>query len=332
MKPMKIHSQVKPSVRIGWLVALALAAGVVSRAGAQILELEPRAVVSGARVLLQDIVRPGISLPEGWGTRSIAAAPSPRETKVLPLTEVAQAMNEYDDMRHVVLRGKPVIQVSAKHRSVDVVRIQQAVDDYTRVRDKWQDRRFEVAADLLSLPHVPEGTLDVEVVRMREKTGTDPVSADIQLIVDGESYGEGPVTVELMEMQPFWAATRPLVRGESLTTDMIEMRWLAEREPSGTSPATHPIEGMELRRNVQAGQLLASGMLAEPVYARRGEIVRVVSRRGGLTVTLRARALANGRREERILCLNEQSGRRMQVRLVQPRAAILEDESGDSAT
>lgn len=309
-----------------WL--LAAAPGV----GAQVLEIEPRAVVSGARVLLQDLVRAGTALPEGWGARSVADAPMASETKALALTEVAQMMNGYDDMRNVVLRGKPIIQVSVTHRSVDLERVQKAVDGYVQKHDEWKGRHFEVSPAPLELPHVPNGKLAVEVVALREEPESDQIVADIRVVVDGNLYDEGPWSVDLIELLPYWAATRPLARGENLTDDAIEKRWIAERDATRYYPAEHSVAGMELRRNVQSGQLLAAGMLAQPLYARRGEIVRVVSSHGGLTVSLRARALADGRRDERILCVNEQSGRRMQVRLVQPRAAILDNEPGDSQT
>ena len=308
------------------LLLLATAPGI----GAQVLEIEPRAIVSGARVLLQDLVRAGTSLPEGWGARIVADAPSLLETKALSLTEVAQMMSGYDDMRHVVLRGKPVIQVSVQHRTLDMERVQQAVDRYVQSHAEWAGRRFEVAPDPLNLPRVPNGKLDVEVVALHEGSGSEPLAADLRVVVDGQPYEAGPLSVNLIEQRAYWAATRPLARGEVLTADAIEKRWIAEPDASRYYPAEHPVAGMELRRAVQSGQLLAAGMLAQPVYARRGEMVRVVSRRGGLTVSLRARALVDGRREERILCVNEQSGRRMQVRLVQPRGAVLDNEPGDS--
>lgn len=313
-----------------WFALPMLLVAATPGARAQVLELEPRAIVSGARILLQDIVRAGTSLPEGWGGRSIAEAPVSRETKALALTEVAQMMNGYDDMRNVVLRGRPVIQVSVKHRSVNVERIQQAVDAFVSQHAEWKGRRFEVSADPLELPHVPDGTLDVAVLALSEAPDSGKVSADIRVIVDGHPYGDGAMGVGLVEMLPFWATTRPLARGETLTDSDLEMRWLAASVASRYFPADRPVAGMELRRSMPAGQLLAAGMLAQPVYARRGEIVQVVSRRGGLTVSLRARALVDGRRDERILCVNEQSGRRMQVRMVQPRSALLDDGTGES--
>ena len=315
--------------RLALGVLCLLAAGSV--ADAQVLEIEPRAIVSGASILLQDLVRAGTRLPDGWGTRSIAEAPAPRETKALSLTEVAQIMNAYDDMRNVVLRGRPIIQVSVKHQTVNLDRMQQAVDDYVLRHAEWKGRRFEVTPGDVDMPQVPEGRQDLVVTGIGDVSAAGKTLADVRVVVDGQTYGKG-AQVELMETKPFWSATRPLARGQTLTAEDLEQRWISERDATRYYSADAPVVGMELRRSLQAGQMLASGMLAQPVCARRGEMVQVQSRRGGLTVSLRARALSDGRRDEHILCVNEQSGRKMQVRLVQPRSALLEEQPGDSET
>ena len=318
--------------RVRLAAAAALAWLAAAGAGAQMLEIEGRATASGSRILLQDVVRSGTVLPEGWGERVIADAPAPRETRELSLTDIARALNNYDDMGRVVLRGKPTVVVGVRHRPLDVERIQQAIDDHAAARAEWRERRFEVATDKSVLPNVPHGELRVEVLELRAGTEYGRGTADVRLIVDGVPFGSGPMKVDLLEMRPFWAAARPLARGEAIAPEKLERRWAAERDGARHYSTDHSLDGLTGRRGVQAGQLLAAGMLDEPVFAKRGEIVRVISQRGGLTVTLRARALADGRRDERILCVNEQSGKRMNVRMVRPRRAVLEEEMGDMAS
>jgi flagella basal body P-ring formation protein FlgA len=315
------------------MAALALAAWACAAAAcAQFLEIEARAVASGPQVLLKDLLRPGKALPEGWGERSIAMAPANRQTLDLTIGEIAHALNEYGDMGSVVLRGKPMVKVSARHNEVEAERILLAVNAYCENHEAWKDRRFELAEEQMRLPQVPQGKLEIEVASMAEGPGSLNPTAELKFTVDGVPWGERNAAVELQELRPFWAAARPLSRGEPITEEKLEKRWMSERDAARYYPADHSVAGMELRRNVQAGQLLAAGMLNEPVFARRGEIVRVISNRGGLTVTLRAKALADGRRSETIMCVNEQSGKKMNVRLVRPRRALLEQEVGEMAS
>ncbi len=304
-------------------VALWLSGSPIAQA--QLLELEAHVTVSGPRVLLRDIVRKGIALPEGWGEREIADAPPPQETLSLSLSDVAAALNQYEDMRHAVLRGRQMIEITSRYRTVTLEQLQRTLDAYLQEHTEWEGRRFEVCADRLNLPHVAEGDLDISIIDLHEGPGHGRVWAEIDLLIDEQPSGTDYLRVDLNEIRPFWAATRPLSRGEILKSEHVEKRWIAANKADRYYPADHVVEGMELRRNVRTGQMLAAGMLAEPVYVRRGEVVRVVSQRGGLTVTLRARALADGRRDERILCVNERSGRRMHVRLISPREAVLDD-------
>ena len=90
--------------------------------------------------------------------------------------------------------------------------------------------------------------------------------ADVRVVVDGQTYGKG-VQVGLTEMHPFWSATRPLARGETLTADAVEKRWISEPDAARFYPVNVAVVGMELRRSLQAGQILAAGMLA-PTAAR----------------------------------------------------------------
>lgn len=314
----------------GWLAGLLVIVWGWS-AFAQLIELKEQTTVSGVDVLLRDVIRDASSLPVEWGNRRVAAAPAPRQVAHVTLMDIAQALHAYGDMNSAVLRGRTSIEVTARHRSVELEDVQRAVDDYVFDESAWDGRRFEVCEDQFRLPHLPDGDLAVQVLELRD--GRDPgrAVAEVRLLVNGEPQ---PSTsrVHLLELKPYWAAARPLQRGDQISFDAVVERWLPAHEAGRYFPGQHPIEGMELRRNVQAGQLFTVGMLAEPVYVRRGEVIRVISQRGPLTVTLRARALADGRRDESILCVNESSGRRMHVRLVGPREALLDDEAGEPRT
>lgn len=296
-------------------------------ASAQLIELKEQVTVSGTDVLLRDVIRDTSALPSEWRERRVGAAPSPRQTRQFTLIDIAQALHTYGDMNSVVLRGRSSIEVTARHRSVELDDVQRAVDRFVFDESDWGGRRFEVCEDQFRLPHMPEGDLAVRVLELRDGREPGRAIADLSLYVDGEPQ-PGTSRVHLLELRPYWAAKRPLQRGEQITFESVEERWLPSLESGRYFPGHHPIEGMELRRNVQAGQLFTAGMLAEPVFVRRGELIQVVSQRGPLTVTMRARALADGRRDESILCVNEQSGHRMHVRMVGHREAMLDDEMG----
>jgi len=294
-------------------------------ASAQLLELLPSATANGPQILLRDIVRGVEFLPEGWGEREVAEAPAPRKELTLTLSEIATVLGSHEDMRNVVLRGQTRLQISSPSQSLEADHIDRVLEAFLDGQPEENERRFRVCRDRLSLPPMPKGDLEVAVLGLREQGDPGAMVAELDVRVGGDPVsGTRGVSVPLVELRPYWAAARPLLRGAMLSGDDVVVRWGEAGSRERHYPASDPVAGMELRRAVPEGRILTADMLAPPVYARRGEIVRVVTEQGGLTVTLNARALADGRRNERIGCLNERSGQRLYVRLVRPREAVLD--------
>lgn len=70
--------------------------------------------------------------------------------------------------------------------------------------------------------------------------------------------------------------------------------------------------GKVARRVLQAGTLLSAGDLVSPRLVRRGDTVELVSRRSGLEVRMRGRALSDAGQDERVSVENASSRRIVQ--------------------
>lgn len=292
---------------------------------ARMLELLSNATASGPQIILGDIVRNAGSLPSEWAQRVIFEAPAPREELTLTLSEIATALAAYDDMRNVVLRGHREVRVTSPSQLLEIQRIDQALAAYLDDHPQDPPRRFRVCREPGSVPPVPRGNVEIEVTRLQPDGNPDRMLAALDIRVDGKPMTfDEDLLVPLIELKPYWATTRPLTRGAMLSAGDVEVQWADGSGRARLYPATEPIAGMELRRGVPAGRILTAEMLAPPLYVRRGEMLRIVTEQGGLTVSVRARALQDGRRDELIGCVNERSGRRMYVRVVRPREAVLE--------
>ncbi len=294
---------------------------------AQVINLLPACVVDGSSVRLRDVAQPSGELPTLWGDRVIAESPAPGVSRLLGLSDIAIALHAYPDMHSIVLRGHPEIKITSRAQALDFEALDRALAEYMIGRPEWTGRRFRVSRDAMPMVKTVSGTLHAEILSLAPSPSTGGMTAQMRLSIDGQQISEdaGGSTVPLIELRPYWAAVRPVLRGAVVSPEDVEEHWVALDDGRRFYPATDSIVGMEVRRNLQSGQLFAMGTLAAPVYAKRGEIVRVTSKQGGLTVTLRARALSDGRRADRIACINERSGRRMYVRLVSMREAVLED-------
>ncbi|NCC49901.1 MAG: flagellar basal body P-ring formation protein FlgA [Spartobacteria bacterium] len=283
--------------------------------------------VSGPDILLEDIARSPTLLPEGWGERTVLKSPSPGDSEEYELTTVAYALQRYPDMKDVTLSGQLQFRVSRKAVQVSPEMIQEAVTQFVEDNPTWQSQRYQ----LEFLPFsdrvmVSEGELDIHVENFTENSITEAMDFDVAIWVNGMPERMLSVPVMMTQMQEVWVAAGDFDRGHRLTLDDLNVAYV----PTGgrnknCTPVSESITGMELTRRIKEGKPIIKYLVRPPVCAERGEDINVHMVRSGLSVTLRAKALGKGRVGDRILCLNEQSKRRVLVRLVSDRAGIIEN-------
>lgn len=297
---------------------------ISSNGYAQTIDIASSTSVNGASVRLRDIARNSLNLPPLWADRIISKAPPPNEEHSISLNAVAAALYKYPDMHSVVLRGERSLKIRAGERDIDDSFINKAANDYINNHPRWAGRQMNIEFEQPELPAMPEGTLAADVKGFRETSEPDHIVIAVNLMIDGALFTTIDLRARLKELNEFWSAATSLPRGHTITHNDIQRRSLPVDNAGNAVPAEINIIGQELTRAVRTDQLLNESYLAPPVYAHRGETVQVISRRGGLTVSLRAKALSTGRQGENIVCLNEASERRITVKLVQPREAVLE--------
>ena len=117
-----------------------------------------------------------------------------------------------------------------------------------------------------------------------------------------------PVSIALLETVV--VSRRPLVRGQTLTAADVR---LSETDTSRLHKAyftrVDDVVGLRSKRAVAAGKTLHAGLLQREELVRRGAQVEIIADGGGLLVTMRGKALANGGRGDRIRVKNLNSGR-----------------------
>lgn len=74
-----------------------------------------------------------------------------------------------------------------------------------------------------------------------------------------------------------------------------------------------PIEGMQIKRNIPANQVLTNTMLDSQKLVKRGERITIISRYGGIEVRAAGVALSDGSKGERIKVKNTSSNREIEA-------------------
>ncbi len=303
----------------GWLAATGLAR-------AQMIELRSNDSIQGGMVLLRDIAHSPNALPETWRDREIVKAPQPGEPAQVSLTMIAAALNQYQDMRHVVLRGEAHLSLQRAGTLLAAEKLHAAVRAFAGAQPPWQDAELHIECEPSDI-EIPASELEPEIRVLSMTSGERPnyyrFSAEIATS-GGSSVRIVDVSAKVEPMQKVWVAARQLARGHVLEAQDLDVLWLSPDAAQNFLSGEEPVFGLEANRDIRARQPLAPHFLVPPINARRGDTVNVVAMRGGLQVALRATALANGRRGERIMCMNETSRRRFLVRLTDVREATVD--------
>jgi flagella basal body P-ring formation protein FlgA len=184
----------------------------------------------------------------------------------------------------------------------------------TRINYKLTDRQLNQLAAATSAP-VCEG-------------GSEPWTGRQNLIVSFATAGgtvHVPVQVDVAESAVM--ATRSVARGGVITAADVEVQQLEPgSKTSGQRAAVESIEtiiGMEARQAIQAGQVVYADQVQSPVLVKKGDLITVVSRNGGIRVRTSAKALQDGANGALVEVESSESKQRFDVRVVGLREAAV---------
>lgn len=86
----------------------------------------------------------------------------------------------------------------------------------------------------------------------------------------------------------------------------------------GYSTDIQSLVGMQLKRNARSGSVIYSHQLQLPDIIKKGDLVTVITRRGGLVVSTSGVAMNDGSKGEKIRVENQRSERILQATIVGP--------------
>ena len=300
------------------VAAIAALLAATALADESMLNLSPSAEVRGNTILLREIVSDYENLPRDWQHREVAESPEPGKTRTYSITTIASALQRYPDMQGVVLRGNLNTVIRRMDTTLDPAIVTQAVRRYIDTLERWRNERIQVSFEPLnSIRQLPAGKTSVAVRAYDEvPDAANMVSFEVDVMVDGVPARALEVKAKILPFKTVWVATRSIDQGTVLSAGDIEPREIPlDAGQTAYISSAEDITGMELSRRLKHGQPIMRHALQPPMCASRGDPVIVVSGTGGLEVRLSARALASGRRGDQIMCENEQSKRRVLVKL-----------------
>ncbi|QBG47359.1 flagellar basal body P-ring formation protein FlgA [Verrucomicrobia bacterium S94] len=283
---------------------------------ATVIHLKSSVEVTGKDVFLGDLVLDSGLIPKEWASRRVMAAPPPGEVSYHSLTTVAQALARYDDMMSVTLSGEPVLSIARRERQMEKTEFYKPLHDYLSRHEPWKNNDFDIK--VLNIPHntrIPAGETTFEIRRIDRKTSKGYSVAYVSVMVDGIEEVEVPVGMEVQFLSEVWVVAKNLERGHILEASDLRSEMHAVDSNGNYLSSSEVVTGYEVTRALTAGELLRSNAVSKPLCVKRGDWVAINAHSRNLHVTLRGKALENGRLGDRIMCINERSQRQVLVEL-----------------
>ncbi len=141
----------------------------------------------------------------------------------------------------------------------------------------------------------------------------------VQVACIGERPWRMFVTTTVSINGPALVAVRPLGRGERVTSDMLQTRSVVvNASRRGIINDAQLVQGMVVRRPINAGSVLTPDLLEAPDAVARGDHVIITARRGSFSVRSRGKALANASIGEQVLVENLASSRTVKASVTAP--------------
>lgn len=280
-------------------VLLAAMPPVPAQAGAT---LRASALVSGAIVTAGDLI-------DGAGDKASVAlfrAPDPGQTGMVPAASVIEAARRAGVGD--VVSSVSEIAVTRAGREITSATIEGLITTRAATEYGVDVDAVEVALDdagPVRLDAAAKGAVSLGGFALDPKTGR----FDATLEVAGWAAG-APVRVTGQAVETIETAvlTRSFDRGAVIAAADVR----TERRPkaqNADSAAPEDVVGMALRRPVREGQALRSADLTRPQHVERGGFVTLIYVSEGVSLSLRAKALAAGSAGDIIPVQNIQSKR-----------------------
>ncbi|MBR0896345.1 flagellar basal body P-ring formation protein FlgA [Bradyrhizobium tropiciagri] len=297
------------------LIAAALLALTVAPAAAQ-SRSEPIAVptLRASITVADDIVRVGDLIDNAGSAGSIAIyrAPDLGTTGTLPVAQVLNVLRTHQVIG-VDTRELKEITVTRLARTIDNKEIEQQVSRALEGRHGL-GRAGNIALTFdrdpgdIRLEATNTGTMQPVSVRYDARSTRFDVTFEI-----GNDAGTAPYKMRLtgtaIETIEAAVLTRSVERGDVLKASDVTI----ERRPKadiGNDAATRDgTIGMQMRRQVRAGQALRVADMAKPDLVTRDQNVTLIYRTAGIYLTIRGKAIDGGAEGDVVNVMNLQSKR-----------------------
>jgi flagella basal body P-ring formation protein FlgA len=285
------------------------------------IEIAPEGSVSTDKIYLRDIAEltGETALTETIGNIYLRPAPRLGQESVLSGAYLARRI-QAGQPSHIPLKLEIPENVTVHRKCQTVSEAQLAALFRDHVQTALPDADLEIRRfHARGLRPLPPGTLDLTIEPQNHQDLTGAVHLKVDVAVNGCSAAKVYLSAWVDQFAEVVCARRALRRDTILReADLGLQRKNISQTPSNMVVSLEQAVGKRLRQSVSSGDYLRDNMLETPPLIFRGDRVRLIAKKGALTVETLGIAKERGTRDEQIRVENMSSGKTVVGRVVAP--------------
>jgi flagella basal body P-ring formation protein FlgA len=308
------------------LLIFALALSFAPLPAGVVLELRDQQIITGENITLNDLVQSTQGVDADDLSSVLAEAPSlgksdtwtrDRIEAVLPASIKRQQLEWTGATACVVKR--PAVEYSEREVrqliTAELSRHLQPNSDFAILETPGLDPFL-----------VPDGTLDTQVELTAGTLRNEWGEATLEFRSEGQLAVTKSVRFHWAYSRLVWEANDRIASGNELNASafqQVEVNVL--KLPGLLEPATDFPEGKAAAHALSQGKILMENDWVEPVLVSRDDLVTILYEHHGISITVEARAMANGIRNQVIAVQNLSSHKIFNARVVDERSLVYDE-------
>ena len=309
------------------LILLALVGGLLPlQVQGVVLELRDQQTIAGENLTLNDLLGSSQGLTDDDLTAVIAPSPSLGKSATWTRAQIEAALP-------ASVKQQPLEWTGAAACVIKRPAVQYTELDVKRLIIAELGRHLPADSDfaILELPNVdpfpvPAGELDAQVELGNGSLRNEWGEATLKFHYQGQLAVTKNVRFHWAYTRLVWQAVGRIANGDPLaasTFQQVEVNVL--KLPGLLQPATDFPEGKVAAHSLPEGKILMESDWVQPELVKRDDLVTILYEHHGISITVEARAMANGTNNDIIAVQNLSSHKIFNARVVGERSLVYDE-------
>ena len=293
----------------------------------RILNIKPVIETKAQRAVLKDFVINDHLLTDAEKEFEIIDVPSDRD-KIISIIDFAYLLQQYEEMMNAKVSGPRKIRIKRNNNSETLIRAKAAVISEIKKIAPWGEWEIDVlfnANDDTLLNRIKDfDSVEVMPYNNRALLGNIQFRTTF-LDSEGRETGTALINPVILKKENVAIMNTSSKKGHILTESNLNMIpiWVGSNKRDYITDKSSCL-GRELAKSLSTGDLIKSSDLMNPICAKKGDIVWIVSKRGALSIKLAVIAMQTGRKNEFIRFKNKSSKKEFTAKLIGDKQAVHE--------